>query len=138
MRSSTITDNESTGIDNRGDTLTQVTISGHDQSGIYNAGRLHLVNSTVSHNSSLDLAEGVGNNTPGEMWITGSTISENSVLSGLFGGTEFERRGDVNRGTMQLQNSTISGDRVGLGCDLGPWPHIGGGSRTAGRSTRTR
>jgi energy-coupling factor transporter ATP-binding protein EcfA2 len=69
--------------------------------GIFNAGSLTLINSTVSHNTGIGFGGGIYNTAT--MTISDSTISENTAASG--GGID-------NSGTLFLANSTISGNKA--------------------------
>ena len=68
--------------------------------GLYNAGTMTLVNSTVSENSA-DGAAGIYNS--GTLAIANSTIAQNTVLKTIGGGG-----GVLSIGTMVISESTIS------------------------------
>ncbi|NET45748.1 DUF4347 domain-containing protein [Okeania sp. SIO2B3] len=77
---------------------------GTDGGGIYNSGRVTIANSTINGNSvSSGSGSGIHNSSTASISISNSTINDNSAYSG--GGIE-------NLGTVNINNSTISGNLV--------------------------
>ena len=117
------------GINNSGTlALVNSTVSGNSATsggGIENSGTLTLTNSTVSGNSAGPGAGG-GIENSGTLILNNSTVSENSASGG--GGIS------SGRGTLTLINSTVSGNRGGLG-SAGGIGISGGGTLTLINST---
>jgi len=72
-------------------------------------GTVTITNSTISGNSALSFGGGIGNALGGTVTITGSTLS---------GNTSADDGGAIdNSGTLNLTNTTISGNSSGTGSD---------------------
>lgn len=95
-------------------TIEGLTITRFNSSGIKNDGRLTLINSVVSQNTTDGDGGGIENNVTGTLTLIGSSVLDNVAESDILpyiSNLVFEDGGGIyNHGTLTLSNSIVSGN----------------------------
>ena len=114
----------------RGFTVTGGTVIWPDAEGggIYNAGELTLLDTTVQENTALPEANncpniegcpafggGIFNSETGQLTLTNSTVSGNTSADVCFAMVQSAGGGILNEGTMMIENSSVSGNSACTG-----------------------